>query len=665
MSLRPVIFVSAVTRELKFARKLVADTLTSLGYEPDWQDIFGTEAGDLTAMLRRKVDAASAVVQLVGNGYGAEPAAPLPDFGRVSYTQYEALYAKSRGKKVYYLFLGPDFPAEPTAAAEPEELRALQTAYRESIRASGTLRHPAATYTELENKILRLRNDLSRLRRRTRQWATAISIAALLTIAGIAWLIHTVTHLETKQSESAARETELHQVLDKFIGTFGRDGFASPPGDPALAAKAYASLEAKLKLPAGTLAKELPAFAARLLLRNDTSTLDRARALFVQKKYVEAEAAALTAKDEALRGDTPSLDHAITALETAGLAAGEQFHYQQALNHFSAAAALTDQARAPLQWAGIQHRIACAQFVAGDTRGAATTFRAVVQVDTRELGAEHPDTLRNRFNLAIALDSVGYVTEAVAEYRAVLAIMERDLGKEHPDTLSARSVLATTLGELGNNAEAEAEHRAILAIRERVPGPEHPDTLGNRNNMANAMAAQGRNEEAAAEHKAVLAIRERVEGPEHRHTLSNRSDLANALAALDKHEAAEAEFRAVLAIEERTLGAEHPDTLSTRSNVAVTLSRQGKTEQSLAMNQEVLATRLRVLGADHQDTIESRHNVAWDLKQLSRFSEALAEAERTLDASSRVLGKDHPDTRGTLALITLLKAQLQPPPGER
>ena len=43
MSLRPTVFISAVSKELKSARQLVANTLQFLGYEPVWQDIFGTE----------------------------------------------------------------------------------------------------------------------------------------------------------------------------------------------------------------------------------------------------------------------------------------------------------------------------------------------------------------------------------------------------------------------------------------------------------------------------------------------------------------------------------------------------------------------------------------------------------------------------------------------
>jgi len=53
MSPRPAIFISAVSSELRSARQLVANTLIFLGYEPEWQDLFGTEEGDLRAVLRR------------------------------------------------------------------------------------------------------------------------------------------------------------------------------------------------------------------------------------------------------------------------------------------------------------------------------------------------------------------------------------------------------------------------------------------------------------------------------------------------------------------------------------------------------------------------------------------------------------------------------------
>src|SRR3984893_60579 len=149
MSPRPVIFISAVSKELRSARQLVANTLTFLGYEPEWQDFFGTEEGDLRAMLRRRIDSCKAVVQLVGQCYGTEPPSVDEEFGRVSYTQYEALYAGSTKKKVWYLFLDESFPTDPHDQ-EAEERRKLQDDYRARLKADSHLYHPLGSREGLE-----------------------------------------------------------------------------------------------------------------------------------------------------------------------------------------------------------------------------------------------------------------------------------------------------------------------------------------------------------------------------------------------------------------------------------------------------------------------------------------------------------------------------------
>src|SRR5260221_1697769 len=164
MSPRPAIFISAVSQELKSARQLAANTLTFLGYDPEWQDLFGVEEGDLRAMLRRRIDACNGLVQLVGKCYGAEPPSIDENFGRVSYTQYEALYAKSKGKKAWYLFLDEGFPTDPHPEEDPEKQK-LHIDYRARVKADSHLYYPLSSREGLEASVLRLRDDLTRLRR--------------------------------------------------------------------------------------------------------------------------------------------------------------------------------------------------------------------------------------------------------------------------------------------------------------------------------------------------------------------------------------------------------------------------------------------------------------------------------------------------------------------
>ena len=61
---------------------------------------------------------------------------------------------------------------------------------------------------------------------------------------------------------------------------------------------------------------------------------------------------------------------------------------------------------------------------------------------------------------------------------------ERVLGAEHPETLADRYELAAWTGEAGDPAAARDLFAALLPVRERVSGPDHPDTLAARANLA-------------------------------------------------------------------------------------------------------------------------------------------------------------------------------------
>jgi hypothetical protein len=111
---------------------------------------------------------------------------------------------------------------------------------------------------------------------------------------------------------------------------------------------------------------------------------------------------------------------------------------------------------------------------------------AIVALELAEriLGAEHPDTLMARENLASAYHSAGRTAEAIPIKEQVVADRERILGAEHPDTLRARGNLAVSYRSAGRTAEAIAIEEQVVADRERILGAEHPDTLRARANLA-------------------------------------------------------------------------------------------------------------------------------------------------------------------------------------
>src|SRR5271165_6647582 len=181
---RPTVFISCVSPEFHQTRSRVAAILTRLAYAPVFQDIFGTEPGDLRQVLRDKMDACEGLIQIVGQGYGAEPPMVDANYGRVSYTQFEFLYARSQKKKTWLLFAGDactrdtpldrlDLPHDPThldPASHQAERRALQLTYRDKRRNDGHFYYDATSDTDLDLKVERLRDELAELRQAFKTW---------------------------------------------------------------------------------------------------------------------------------------------------------------------------------------------------------------------------------------------------------------------------------------------------------------------------------------------------------------------------------------------------------------------------------------------------------------------------------------------------------------
>ena len=708
MTPRPVIFISAASRELKSARQLVANTLQFLGYEPEWQDVFGTEHGDLREMLRRRIDASAGVVQLIGQSYGAEPPEADPEFGRCSYTQYEALYARARGKRVWYLVLDEHFPSD-AHDPEPEELRSLQAAYRQRFAQEHHLYHALIDRTALEATVLKLRDDLGQLRRGVKRWALAV-IGLLIALTGaVVWQVQSQRQQTRTVGALVLRHAQIEQALVRLAEVESRQ---KEPGDKVTPeqqrARAYSVLEKDLGLPPGTLAQELPALALELYSRPDATTLLRARAAYALNKFEEAERLSLEAAEQENRALEKANQVAadrrrgvIDAFQLAGESAQKRAQFDDALRHFRAAEKLTDRERDPREWARLQRALAKVLDETGRydesgeiTRGAlawsrgklgaadpdtlalwhgwATTlgrqsrfadaekeFRALIPARERTLGAEHPDTLISRQNLATALSLLGKSADADAEDRAVLAIRERTLGPEHPDTLISRLDLASSLDDQGHYPEAEAEYRAVLAIQMRTLGAEDHDTLGSRSNLANALWRQGKHQEAEQENRTVLAIRSRIFGPEHPDALLSRIGLANALMGQKRYDQAEREFRVTLASQERVLGAQHPDSITARTNLGSCLLSQGKAAEAEREVRAVLAICEKSYDANHPSVLQSCGNLAEVLESQGKLDEALPLARRAEAGFKQIYGEEHPDFKEIESVREKIEAGLK------
>ncbi len=666
MSTRPIIFISSVSKELSSTRKLVAETLYTLGYDPKSEDNAATDAGEIPDILRQWIDQSDSVIQLVGHCYGLPLAQPHPQFGPCSHTQYEAHYAHQKGKKVYFILLDPVHPTD-GCACQPQALHDLQEQYRQTLKSNPKLFHHTSSLTQTELLVRRLKDDLAHLRKRHRQYAALVLGLLIVLVLGGFFLLRGQQHTDvivsnnTKQLDQQAQAlADLRQMLETSI----KGGSES---------KLTADYDAALRFIASKRGLSLAAFRV-FLDQNATQALgdaavslkDKVRALQEAGKFVQARDFAL---EQARRLEAERHQSSKEEVELWTEAAKTELtlgHYDKALEYATKAVTQTDQKADFPTWSAARHQQGRALSYRRKDKEAQALYEELVALQLTNFSSDNLAVLQSRRLLAAISDDQGNYALAEEQNRPIVADCQRVLGAEHYETLASRNNLAAALNSQGKHAEAEQEHRAVLKIKERVLGAEHPDTLVSWNNLALTLNSQGKHAEAEQEDRARIKIEERVLGAEHPDTLLSRMGLANALYNQGKHAEAEQEYRAVLQIQERVLGVDHPDTLMSRMNLANALHAQGKHAEAEQEYRQMLKIRERVLGAEHPQVARSLYNLALCLEAQQKLPEALQFMQRAEQVWTKSLGPDHPHTKAAKADRERLEAALKsrtPQPG--
>jgi tetratricopeptide (TPR) repeat protein len=270
----------------------------------------------------------------------------------------------------------------------------------------------------------------------------------------------------------------------------------------------------------------------------------------------------------------------------------------------------------------------------------------------RVLGADNPQTLASRNNLAGAYQAAGDLDRAIPLLKQVLADSERVLGADNPQTLTSRNNLAATYRAAGDLDRAIPLYEQVLADSERVLGADNPQTLTSRNNLAYAYQAAGDLDRAIPLLKQALADSERVLGADHPDTQVSRNNLADAYQSAGDLDRAIPLLEQALTDRLRVLGGDHPDTQVSRNNLPAAYQAAGDLGRAIPLLKQALADRRRVLGADNPDTLVLRNNLAYAYASAGDLGRAIPLLEQALADSERVLGADHPQTkmvRGNLA----------------
>jgi hypothetical protein len=253
---------------------------------------------------------------------------------------------------------------------------------------------------------------------------------------------------------------------------------------------------------------------------------------------------------------------------------------------------------------------------AGNPAAARDHYAALLPALDQVLGADHPQTLTSRANLAYWNGIAGDPAAARDHYAALLPALESLFGPEHPDSLITRANLARWTGDAGNPVAGRDHYIALIPIRERVLGAEHPGVLLDRANLARFTGAAGNPITARKQMADLLPILDRVLGVEHPNTLTARAELAYWTGIAGDPAAARDHYAALLPALESLLGPEHPNTLTTSANLARWTGVAGNPVAAGKQFADVLSIRERVLGAEHAKTIAIRIQLAYWLHEV-------------------------------------------------
>ncbi len=292
----------------------------------------------------------------------------------------------------------------------------------------------------------------------------------------------------------------------------------------------------------------------------------------------------------------------------------------------------------PLVEASIRATLGWTYRCLGEYDAAQPHLERARELRERELGTEHPDTIRSLADLAWLYFCQGRYDKAETLYAKTLAISKRVLGEEHPSTLLSMTNLAILYRTHGRRDEAERLHVKTLEIQKRVLGEEHSDTLNSMANLTVLYVDQGRYDKAEPLHVRTLEIRKRVLGEEHPGTLYSMTDLAILYEEQDRYDEAELLDREVLEIRRRVLGEEHPDTLSSMYYLARVLENQGQHGEAETLSRQAAGMLRRVLGEHHPDTLRSMDALARAHEGQGHYGEAEALRREIVGIRKTLLG---------------------------
>ncbi|GFR47384.1 hypothetical protein Agub_g9098 [Astrephomene gubernaculifera] len=282
--------------------------------------------------------------------------------------------------------------------------------------------------------------------------------------------------------------------------------------------------------------------------------------------------------------------------------------------------------------------------------GGEAAHRRALDLRTKVLGVEHPDTISSLSYLASCIQNQ---SEAEPMYQRVQELSTKVLGEDHPFTIRSINSLANCIINRGKYSAAEPLYRQALNLSTKVLGLKHPDTISFTHNLANCLLNQRKYGEAEPMYKQALELHTKVLGAEHPHTIRSLNSLAICIDSQGNYDEAEPLYRRALDLSTKVLGMKHPDTITSINNLASCINNQHKFSEAEPMYRRALKLSNKVLGTRHPYSITCIYNLARCIHIQGKYGEAVPMYRLALELRTKVLGAEHPNTKQTARNLEL------------
>jgi non-specific serine/threonine protein kinase/serine/threonine-protein kinase len=196
--------------------------------------------------------------------------------------------------------------------------------------------------------------------------------------------------------------------------------------------------------------------------------------------------------------------------------------------------------------------------------------------------------------LTEAYSDLNHDQEAEQQVRRAVELKSRLLGPEHPETLRELTYQIAILRALGITTRAKQEEaiqlgRRVAEAQCRILGPDHRESLATLSELGEAYLQHGDHDRAREILEPTLSKRVQVLGPDASETLETQHALGRAWHGLGRLDLAESVLRSAVEGRLRISGIQDFEALSTLNSLGLVLFDQGRTGEAVPLFRDVVA----------------------------------------------------------------------------